>query len=465
MGSSASCVLSAALLLLASNAEITVGSAGGSCGSDLVCIPLLHRDELDVFARVRIGIQRFDVVVDTGSSETWVASGAAGTDSLEVAPCTLDERHRQFSVEYGGGRVAGRLVRCSIQLTAVAPHAELTLPPMWVGNVTRDAAVLGEIRADGVLGLGMEALQQQWAVTRSVSEVNGGRSASEGGESSHFANLTPLLVDLLAQTGQPLVFSIFIRSALHREDHPKSQLVLGGVDPALASPNATWTSFPVIPYTSNGADGFGFWALRLDSMALGDDLLLSRCQRGDGQAKPVAVLDSGSSLLLLPPLAFGIAVDTLSRELGPRFSCAQREHLAFKSLECDCRRCSAHEFPDLTITLGSSGGEQQALVLRGADYVWCGRRRPGECFLLLDVDANAADNRVVLGAVFLRAFYTAFDYSNKRISLARPVHHGSDSSKPPTDGGWRSVAVALAVLAVSMASLALISNLDAHGSQ
>jgi hypothetical protein len=464
MGPPASCVLTAALLLVVSNTVPASDPAGGSCRPDFVRIPLLHRDELDVFARVRIGVRTVDVVVDTGSSETWVAAAAA-TDSPEVAPCTLDEQHRQFSVEYGGGRVTGHLMRCSIQLITAAPHTELTLPSMWVGDVARDAAVLDEIRADGVLGFGMEALQQQWEVAGSVREVGGGNLDSEGEESSNRASHKPLLVGLLAQSGQPLVFSIFIRPAPHREEYPASQLILGGVDSALVSPNSTWSFFPAISYSSNGADGFGFWAMQLCSMALGDESLLSGRQQGDEEVKPVAVLDSGSSLLLLPPLAFGIVIDTLSRELGTRFSCSQREHSAFQSLECDCRRCSAHEFPDLTITLGSSDGEQQALVLRGADYVWCGRRRPGECSLLLDVDANAADYRVVLGAVFLRAFYTAFDYSNKRISLARPVHHDSDSFEPPTDGGWRSVAVALVVLGGSMATLALISTLDAHRNQ
>lgn len=171
------------------------------------------------------------------------------------------------------------------------------------------------------------------------------------------------------------------------------------------------------------------------------------------------MIDSGSSLILLPPLAFLLATDTLSREFGTRFSCTRRDHSAFQSFECVCRRCSAHEFPDLTISLGSDTGKQRVLVLHGADYVRCGRRQYSDCSLLLDADASASDDRVILGAVFLRAFYTAFDYSNKRVALARSVHHDSNSSEQQARSSafvWRSVVVALAVVGGSVLSLSLI---------
>lgn len=233
---------------------------------------------------MRIGSQTLDVVFDTGSSESWVLTSAiADQDCPSVGSYLSDEQYDGFTIDYGGGRVTCRVARRTIlHLIASAPHLDLTVPPMWMGYVDRDSVVLDEIRADGVVGLGMEALQHQWTLSASPKGIESSVSSGDDGEQRNGATQRPWLLELLAESrtavsivsARPPVFSIFISPALHREEHPGLQLILGGVDPDLVSRNSTWHFFPVIPCTHNGAGGYGFWVVRLCSLSLGNQLLL-----------------------------------------------------------------------------------------------------------------------------------------------------------------------------------------------
>jgi hypothetical protein len=278
------------------------------------------------------------VVFDTGSSDTWVTSG--------VVDDADDGRDREgFSIGYGGGRVSGLTTRTALQLGRErgSDATGLLLQHVPVGIVdSRQAAGVPGLEAQGVVGLGMGALAQI-------------------GSSSLLA-----LMEKQHGAAGPVLFSLYIGPWSGAQ--PASQLLIGGADPAVASASTTWLSFPVIPHDALRAlrhaapDSFGFWALRVHSVSLGKGVLPLR-PRG-----LVALLDSGTSVLLLPQHAFDAAVQGLSDRFGKRLLAPPNNPRAPPS----CRPCHAHEFPPLALELLLGDGSapkatSQRLELQGSD--------------------------------------------------------------------------------------------------
>ncbi|RLN54328.1 hypothetical protein BBJ28_00023279 [Nothophytophthora sp. Chile5] len=384
--------------LLASAVHLSAVSCAGA--DRLVRLHLESPDQLRFEASVGVGSspQRLRLLVDTGSSDTWVSlavllggADSAGSPATQQPP--TQEEAFSFEIRYGSGAVSGLTASEELQLGDVGSEG-LAVPDVCVGLVDRQTPGVQTLELEGVLGLGMEALAQ----------LDGSRS---------------LLKALARQHHEPAVFSLYLATG-SGGDHPPSQLIFGGVDPALTSANASWLSFPVAPHDqispASSPARYGFWALRLQRLMLdGRSLPLAMPNGHSG----VALLDSGTSLLLLPAQAFRAFLQILSTRLGTRLLPPSPQQNALPT----CRRCQAREFPPLAFDLELESGGSRRFVLQGSDYVSCNQRRR-ECSALLDVvrspAAGAADDRgvVVLGSVFLRAYYTLFDAMRRRVALA-----------------------------------------------
>ncbi|KAG7377511.1 hypothetical protein PHYPSEUDO_011524 [Phytophthora pseudosyringae] len=368
--------------------------------------PLGTKDHLRFTGAVHVGSphRSVRVVFDTGSSDTWVASDQLASGAPRAG--------NAFAIGYGGGTVSGTAAPRDLQLGYEAGSGTdgLLLRDVPVGFVDDPTAVIpAELGAQGVVGLGMEALAQ----------IHGNSS------------LWGLLAKQQDAT-EPLAFSLYVSGWSGAQ--PASQLVLGGVNPALTSTNATWRSFPVI---SNSAlrhprppsrptstctaaqDSFGFWALRVQRLSFdGVTLPLGTPNNSNG----AALLDSGASVLLLPQHAFDSVVQALVARFGTRLLPFPND----KPAPPACRPCQVHEFPSLVFDLviedsTESDATSQRVELRGSDYVRCDQRRR-ECTAMIDSihSPEISDHLdvLVLGTVFFRAYYTHFDYSNKQVSLA-----------------------------------------------
>ncbi|KAJ0404231.1 hypothetical protein ATCC90586_008004 [Pythium insidiosum] len=376
-----------------------------AAASPILRIPLTNVDQMQFHGEISVGSppQCFSVIFDTGSSDVWLpdasCAACAGrrfdpSRSRTFALPAGAGADEPFELEYGSGNATGLVMRETLRLGGV-----LEFPGVRIGRVRSATQRLAQLHADGIVGLGLDGLA---VFTRP---------------------------GVLSSASLTASFSIFINALPGHS--PPSQLILGGVDDTLVAPSPSpsppaalaWHHFPVVPFPS--ASVLGFWALELQSLQLRErerprDDPTPALDGHEVAAQGIAIVDSGTSLLLLPPRVFNETVAWLARHL-------RRHHQALLVPNARavggvaCRECSPDMFPALEFSLAQADGGAQTLALQGRDYVRC----DGEwCSPLLDQHALFAPNKgdekdvVVLGAVFLRAYYAVFDVAHKRVGFA-----------------------------------------------
>merc|ERR1719155_123773 len=120
----------------------------------------------------------------------------------------------------------------------------------------------------------------------------------------------------------------------------------------------------------------------------------------DITSKVSAIIDSGTSLLAGPK----DKVAKIAQAAGATL-------VAGKEYTIDCSKISS--LPDLEITLG--GGKK--FTLKGSDYVL---NVSGQClFAFMGIDLPPQLGEMwILGDVFMRKYYSVFDYGQKRVGFA-----------------------------------------------
>lgn len=170
-------------------------------------------------------------------------------------------------------------------------------------------------------------------------------------------------------------------------DSKPGQLIFGGVDEALYTGQISWhPSGPSFPF---------YWTTTLSRIEVGGHTVFS-CDSGQVCE---AMLDSGTSLIVAPTSWLGSSVSSFS-------------------VGNDCSGLAT--LPDFTVHLSLVGGGTAAYTLSGSDYTL---QRQGSCAMgVAAQSAQSTDGTIILGDVFIRKFYTIFDFSdgpsNGHIGLA-----------------------------------------------
>ncbi|XP_058130992.1 renin [Dasypus novemcinctus] len=330
-----------------------------------VTSPMVLTNYLDTQYYGEIGIgtppQTFKVIFDTGSANLWVPSSKcdplyAACETHSRYDCSESSSYMENGTEFTIHYGTGRV------------RGFLSQDVVTVGGITV-TQTFGEVtelptmpfmlaKFDGVLGMGFPA------------QAVGG--------------VTPVFDHILSQRVlKEDVFSVYYSRNSHLLG---GEILLGGSDPQYYQGN-----FHYVSLSKNG-----FWQIRLKGVSVSSATLL--CEEGC-----MAAVDTGASFITGPTGSLRRLMET-----------AGAKELSTSEYVVDCNQVPT--LPDISFHLGG-----RAYTLTGADYVLQDLDGNDDLCTLafhgLDVPPPTGP-LWVLGASFIRKFYTEFDRRNNRIGFA-----------------------------------------------
>lgn len=289
--------------------------------------------------------QEFTVMFDTGSSNIWIPTVACNNFECKTykrfnphASSTAKVYNDDsVSIAYGIGEIKGILMQDIISLSG------LTIENIdFLGLETMQDMPSNQF--DGLIGMAFPALASGGIET--FLEYATGEQLMEGG------------------------FSMYLNGN-------DSYLILGGVDSDLGESEFVYYDLISEEY----------WTISANSISFNGEIL----QAPLGGIE--AIVDSGTSLLVLPPTVINKIKSVIGLE-STYFPCTE-----------------AQKFPDIVFNI------------QGTDY-----KIPSELYVIqegstcvLGVYSSKGilenNRQIILGDVFLRAYYTHFDYENGRVGF------------------------------------------------
>jgi len=332
-------------------------------------VPISDFEDAQYFGPVSIGTppQTFNVVFDTGSSNLWVPSKSC---SLLNIACHLHHKYdssksssyvkngTDFAIRYGSGSLSGFTSQDTVTVGSVSVPNVLFAEAVKEPGVAFIAA-----HFDGILGFGYPEIS-----------VNG---------------MTPFFQAALASGAvKEPKFAFFLKKEGTTSDG--GELTLGGVDTSKYTGDFTYT-----PITTKG-----YWQFYVDGVTVGGSSFASSIK---------AIADTGTSLLAIPTAQVTQILTT--------FPSGAVTPLAAGEYTVDCSKISS--MPTLSFTING-----KEFTLDGEDYVLkVSSLGVTECLLgITGIDVPAPRGPLwILGDVFLRKYYTVFDYGNNQIGFATAV--------------------------------------------
>jgi cathepsin D len=303
--------------------------------------------------------QSFKVVFDTGSSNLWVPSSKCGF--FDVACWTHSRYYSDKSSTYIANGTDFEIEYGSGSLSGFLSIDQLTIGGLKVKKQTFAEAT------------------SEPGITFILAQFDGILGLAF--ESISVDQVTPVFYNLLSQgLIKKAQFGFWLNGNLNSGQG--GELTLGGTDSAHYS-----GAFTYVPLTSET-----YWEFMMDSLSLGNTPYAKNIK---------AVADTGTSLLAGPTSV----VTQINQALGATII------LGEGILNCS----TISSLPTVTIVLAG-----KSFALTPDQYVL---QLEGECisgFLGIDIPPPAGP-LWILGDVFIRAYYTLFDFSGHRVGFARSV--------------------------------------------
>lgn len=317
---------------------------------------------IQFYGPVSIGTpsQEFLVVYDTGSSNLWVPAANCTTS------CGLKPRYDAS--------------RSSTYVANGEPFAVLYGSGPVSGYMSQDTVTVGSIPVNGqpfaevtnATGLGMAFSVAKWAGILGLAfpdiSVN---------------HATPVFNSMMNQyPNMEKVFSFY----LGKTDAQPGELNFGGIDKTKYTGDLV--SVPLIAEN--------YWQTEMQSFAMGNQTIHTNAH---------IIVDSGTSLLTGPTAV----VTQIAQMLGANQLLPGRYLL-------DCSKMST--YPDMMITIGG-----KTWVLKPEDYIINAENANVECILgMMGMDMPANIGPLwIMGDVFMKKVFTAFDYGQKMLHFAYAV--------------------------------------------
>mmetsp|Transcript_41047 Transcript_41047/g.52908 ORF Transcript_41047/g.52908 Transcript_41047/m.52908 type:complete len:498 (+) Transcript_41047:85-1578(+) len=342
-------------------------------------LPLVNRDSVQYFGDIGLGTppQNFQVLFDTGSSDLWIpAKGCRmcgkhanydASKSSTVIPTLVE-----FNDAYGSGDVLGTTVKDNLLL------GDLVLESVEFGAVVQEGESIRTFEADGILGLAFPAISQIFRSSKSPTVLM-------ALEEDYASTLDPVIMFYL--TPSP--------------SQEGSQMIIGGYDLGVlgGEANASMYSAPVHKYGGT----YTYWTVHMTKFQIGNSTSNTWCS---GRWHCEAIVDTGTSLLVVPESQFGSIIGAIQDEAD--------------SADCGpslpnpdiyiCKRCHTATFPDMTIQF-DSGIE---LILKPNDYLMS---FPGTSLCQIMLQKGDSEGLWILGDVFIKTYPTVFDKKNMQVSF------------------------------------------------
>jgi len=329
-------------------------------------VPINDFQDAQYYGPISIGTppQQFEVVFDTGSSNLWVPSKSCSWSNIACklhhkydskSSSTFAKNGTEFAIQYGSGSLSGFVSADTVTLGDVTVDSLLFAEAVKEPGVAFVAA-----HFDGILGFGYPNIA-----------VNG---------------MPPFFQE--AVRTKKIAEAVFAFYLAKDASAPKGgELTLGGVDPNYYSGEFTYT-----PVTTPG-----YWQFSASAVAVGGKAF-------SGEIKAIA--DTGTSLLAIPKDQVTAILKT--------FPDSAVKPLAAGEYTVDCAMVSS--MPTISFTIAG-----KEFALEGSDYVLSvSAGGQTECLLgIMGIDVPAPRGPLwILGDVFLRKYYTKFDYGNNRLGFA-----------------------------------------------
>jgi hypothetical protein len=312
------------------------------------------------YGTVSIGTppQSFQVIYDTGSSNLWVPE----KDCVHCGYFFLHKKNKydrdaSSTFVYDGSDF-------SIQYGSGAVS----------GKYVQDTVIIGDDIA---------VKEQKFG---SIHDAGGMGLAYAMG---YFDGILGLGFDSISVGGVETVFHNAIDQGLLEEgkfafylgDEQDGELTFGGYDETKFTGDLDW-----VPLTHAT-----YWQIDMSGVSIS----------GYNGGKFSAIVDSGTSLLTGP----SSDVEKIASAIG-----ATKTLIGQYTIDCD----KVQDIPDITFTIAD-----KAYVIAGSKLVI---QSGGMClFAMMGMDFPAPGPQWILGDVFMREYYTVFDYENKKIGFAKAV--------------------------------------------
>ncbi|CAO3641110.1 unnamed protein product [Mucor hiemalis] len=352
--------------------------ASASQGKGLVDAPLENID-LAYLIDIQLGTppQPFTLLLDTGSSSTWVPHFECGRNCgwpynsfTPSNSSTFKSNNALFSIRYGVGFARGHYAQDTLTINEVeVPDVNFAVSKANDGELTADGA-------DGILGIGPDRLSIYNNADRKIY---------------------PNLVTTMYEKGliDHNVFSVYfqpiannIPTSKREQKRINGEIVFGGVEDRHITSNVTY-----VPITSN-SDFRDYWAVDIQSISVGD--YTKTYKKGIS-----AMVDTGSTLVFLPK-------DIVNRVFKD-----------VKGLRKDFSGqyivpCKAKNLPSITFTMNNSNytlAPEYYVITTGVlkytnEY----------CYTYLQESPSFVD--AILGYGFLQQFVSVYDSEKKSIGFA-----------------------------------------------
>ncbi|KIM87568.1 hypothetical protein PILCRDRAFT_815124 [Piloderma croceum F 1598] len=350
------------------------------------CLPAMYQSQIVASSAylvvMSIGGQNFSLILDTGSSDLWIVSSECTESDCQgvskyskLSSTSLSTTDQPFKLSYLQGTVFGNVAFENITL------GEYDISPQ-VFALVNDTKGLGlsSTGNSGIVGL-------SFPLPASIPATSG----------------RTLLENVFASLNDYNRFFAYKLGRNQSQDQSQdasftaSSFTVGRLDPAVAN---NTTGFQYTPVVTLGQTYYDYWKLPLLRITVNSNPLRLSPSLIPGSRTPVAVLDTGTTLILGP------SADVINFWSAVGGNGTTRKNLKSGMWEVRCSRAA-----NVSFTLGDTNNPRE-YVVHPEDINW-GEARSSDGWCMGGIQANDAVNSAdwLLGDSFLRV----------RLCISEPV--------------------------------------------